>query len=72
MICAGGPNIIIIESPRGTGITMPISGRPCESTAVPVMRETRVGISAMLMSLIICPSATAIFCASAMLLVPGK
>ena len=72
MICPGGPNIIIIWSPRGIAMTIPIIGRPCESTAVPLTREVRVGISAMFMSLMNWPSPTVTFCASATFEVPGK
>ena len=72
MICPGGPNIIIIESPTGAAITPPIIGRPCESTAVPVMRAVRVGISAMFRSLITWPMPIVTRCASAILAVPGK
>ena len=53
-------------------MTVPIIGRPWESTAVPVMRAVRVGISAMLTSLTTWPRPIVTFCASATLAVPGK
>ena len=50
----------------------PVSGRPCESTAVPVIRAVRTGSSAKLMPVTSDPTSTLTFSACCSLGVPGK
>ena len=50
----------------------PVIGRPCESTAVPVIRAVRTGSSAKLMPVTSDPTATLSFSACCSLGVPGK
>ena len=56
---------------RCTIMSMPVRALPCESTAVPLTRAVRAGVSVIEMSDSVWPMPSVIFCAASTFAVPG-